>query len=147
MISGYTIQYTITDEQVDQLLTLSKKMWWSTDRTKEELITMLHHCIPFVMVENQTQQLVGFARVLTDKVRYAYIFDLMAEESLHGKGIGKSIMNAIFNHHQLSSIKYFDLTCTPEMAGYYRKFGFSENMDCVIAMRCKIGTNTTPLAT
>lgn len=135
MSSPYSIQHEMTYEQFDQLHRLIKTMWWSTDRTKEEIETMHKHCLPFAVIDNNTQRLIGFARVLTDEVRYAYIYDVMTEEPLRGKGIGKMIMQAILSHPKLMRVKYFELTCAPEMVEYYRKFGFSDNYETVIPMR------------
>jgi predicted GNAT family N-acyltransferase len=135
MTSTYYIQNEMTEEQLDQLHALVQKMWWSTDRTKEEMDIMLRRCLPFAVIDSSTQRLVGFARVLTDEIRYAYIYDVMTEESLRGKGIGKMIMQAILSHPHLSHVKYVELTCAPEMASYYEKYGFSENFENVVAMR------------
>lgn len=82
--------------------------------------------------------LVGFARVLTDELRYAYIYDVMAVEHLRGQGLGKLIMQHILSHPKLKNVKYFELTCVPEMVDYYKKFGFTEDYGKVVAMRlCK----------
>lgn len=137
LIEKYIIKNDMSDEQLDQLLTLTQQMWWSKDRTMQEINTMLKHCIPFAVIENNTQRLVAFARVLTDAVKYAYIYDVMAEENLRGRGIGKMIMNAILIHPALSCIKYFELTCAHDMVGYYKKFGFTDNLESVVAMRKK----------
>tara|TARA_R110000868_G_scaffold323854_1_gene584798 strand:- start:1057 stop:1461 length:405 start_codon:yes stop_codon:yes gene_type:complete len=125
----------MTGEQFDQLHKLMQKMWWSADRTKEEMKIMLQHCLPFVVIEDSTQHLVGFARVLTDGVRYAYIYDVMTEEHLRGIGIGKTIMSAVLAHHRFTRVKYFELTCAHDMVGYYKKFGFLEDLESVVAMR------------
>lgn len=135
MTNEYLIKNEMTAEQFDQLHALTQKMWWSTDRTREDMLTMLKHCLPFAVIDNNTQQLVGFARVLTDEIRYAYIYDVMTEESLRGKGIGNMIMHAILAHPKLSRVKYFELTCAPDMADYYKKFGFSDDYENVIPMR------------
>lgn len=131
----YTIQNVLTDKQIEQLHALTTQMWWSKNRTIDDIITMLKHCIPFALIDNNTQELVGFARVLTDEIRYAYIYDVMTKESLRCKGIGKMIMHAILVHPKLSRVKYFELTCAPDMTDYYKKFGFSDNYENVIPMR------------
>lgn len=135
MTDGYLIQNEMTAEQFDQLHKLALTMWWSADRTKEEFATMLKHCLPFVVIDVSSQKCVGFARVLTDEVRYAYIYDVMTEESLRGKGIGKLIMQTILSHPKLSRVKYFELTCKPEMRTYYNYFGFTDSLGNVVAMR------------
>jgi ribosomal protein S18 acetylase RimI-like enzyme len=135
LMGEYSIQNEMTAEQFDQLHALSQKMWWSADRTKEELSTMLKHCIPFAAVDTSSQRLVGFARVLTDGIRYGYIYDVMTEESLRGIGIGKMLMQTILTYPQLSHVKYLELTCAQDMVDYYKIFGFTNDFKNVVAMR------------
>ncbi|MCD6038696.1 MAG: family N-acetyltransferase [Gammaproteobacteria bacterium] len=125
----------LNETQLDELHALYKKMWWSTDRTKEEIAALLKNSIPFPLINHDTSELVGFARVLTDEFRYAYIYDVMTAEHLRSKGLGKLIMQHILSHPKLQNVKYFELTCVPEMADYYKKFGFTEDYGKVVAMR------------
>lgn len=135
MINRYSIQNAMTSEQLDQLYNLTQQMWWSVGRSKEDITTILKHCLPFALIDNSTQHLVGFARVLTDEIRYAYIYDVMIEKHIRNQGIGKMIMHAILSHPRLSRIKHFELTCAPEMTSYYNMFGFSNNFGNVVSMR------------
>lgn len=135
LVNKYVIYNELTSDQLDQLHVLMTKMWWCIDRTKDEITIMLKHCIPFAVIDTNTNRLVGFGRVLTDEIKYAYIYDVMTEESLRGIGIGKMIMNAILSHPELSRVKYFELTCAPDMVGYYEKFGFSRDYVGAIALR------------
>ncbi len=133
--SGFSIIRKLNSGHVDQLLALSKKMWWATDRSKEELALLLKNSLPFALIENGTQNLVGFARVLTDEVHFGYIYDVMLEEHLRGKGLGKMMINAILSHEKFARVKFFELTCAPDMTDYYASFGFSTDYGRVVAMR------------
>lgn len=125
----------LNEKQIDQLHELYQKMWWSIGRNKNDIFTLLKTCIPFAVIQNDTQNLIGFARVLTDEMRYAYIFDVMTYEEYRNQGIGKSLMKSILTHPQLAHVKYFELTCAPDMVTYYAQFGFSTDFEKVIAMR------------
>lgn len=138
MKNKYSIINELSDTHFAQALALSNKMWWSKDRTREEFATMMKHCIPFALIDNESQQLVGFARVMTDEVRYAYIYDVMVEENLRGNGLGKLIMSAILNYRVMSKIKYCELTCTQDMVSYYEQLGYKDNYDDVVAMRLSL---------
>ncbi len=65
--------------------------------------------------------------MLTDRFRYAFIFDVIVDKTFRGKGLGNKLIEAILAHPKLINIKRFELTCKPEMVGFYEKFGFSEN--------------------
>lgn len=135
MANKYSIINHLSDTHFSQALALSNKMWWSKDRTREEFATMMKHCIPFALIDNETQQLVGFARVMTDEVRYAYIYDVMVEEGLRGNGLGNLILLSIMSCMRLSKVKYFELTCTADMVNYYKVFGFKKDYENIMPMR------------
>ena len=122
----YSIIHELTSKQIGQLLELLKQVWWTKDRTEAEVVTMLKNSMSFGLI-NDTQDLIGYARVLTDEIKYAFIFDVMLAEHLRGNGLGKVLMEAIIAHPRLKNIKNFELTCAPDMVGFYERFGFSED--------------------
>lgn len=134
MNNRFMIVESLTSEQIDQLVMLFHKMWWSAERTKDQVLTLLDSCLAFGLIDEH-KKLIGFARVLTDRMRYAYIYDVMIEEELRSMGLGAMIMQHIINHPKLNNIKYVELTCAPEMENYYVKFGFKCDFGNVIAMR------------
>jgi predicted GNAT family N-acyltransferase len=123
----YSIIHELSSKQIDQLLGLFKQMWWTKGRTDGEVATMLKNSMSFGMVEQDSYDLVGYARVLTDEIKYAFIFDVMLAEHLRGRGLGKVLMDAIIAHPRLKNIKNFELTCAPDMVGFYERFGFRED--------------------
>src|SRR5947207_3356320 len=95
-------------KQVSQLHDLFKQMWWTKDRSMEEISTMLNLSMSFGVVESDTKDLIGYARVLTDEIKYAFIFDVMLVDYHRGKGIGKMVMDAIIAHPRLKNVKRFE---------------------------------------
>ena len=77
----------------------------------------------------------GFARVLTDYVFKAFIFDVIVAENRRGSGLGKTLVSLVLNHEKLRSVKQFELYCLPEMSGFYEQLGFSSDVDQVELMR------------
>ena len=134
-MKNFSISERLTPLQVQQLFELSQQMWWSQKRTMEEILTMLKNSLSFGLIENNTQKLIGYARVLTDEIKYAFIFDIMINDQYRSKGLSKIIMDAIFSHPKLKSVINFDLTCAPDMVNFYKKFNFSENFENVKVMR------------
>jgi predicted GNAT family N-acyltransferase len=137
-MKNFSIIHNLNTIQIAKLHTLYQKMWWSVGRTMEEISILLKNSISFGVIENDTQDLVGYARVLTDEIKYAFIFDVMTLEKYRGIGLGKMIMESIIDHPKLKNITRFELTCRPDMVPFYEKFGFSENYgDDVRPMRYK----------
>lgn len=71
---------------------------------------------------NQNKQ-IGYARVISDKTRFAYITDVYVEENFRKKGIGRKMINYILNHHELKDV-YQWLLITKDAHGVYSKVGF-----------------------
>lgn len=141
-MGNYSIIEQLNSGQIEQLSELFKQMWWARDRTKNEIVIMLKNSMSFGLIENETQNLVGYARALTDEIKYAFIFDVMTAEHLRGKGLGKMLMDAIITHPRLINVKNFELTCAPDMVAFYEKFGFNENYGWEVRpMRLTINKN------
>lgn len=66
---------------------------------------------------------VGYARVISDKTRFAFIMDVYVEENYRKQGIGQSMINYILNHDKLKDVYRWAL-CTDDAHGVYSKVGF-----------------------
>ncbi|HWR61702.1 MAG TPA: GNAT family N-acetyltransferase [Clostridia bacterium] len=66
---------------------------------------------------------VGYARVISDKTRFAYICDVMVEENYRRKGIGQMLVNHILANKELEDV-YQWLLITKDAHGVYKKSGF-----------------------
>jgi GNAT superfamily N-acetyltransferase len=67
---------------------------------------------------------IGYARVISDKTRFAYITDVYIEENFRKKGIGQKIINYILVHEELIDV-YQWLLITRDAHGVYNKVGFN----------------------
>jgi GNAT superfamily N-acetyltransferase len=66
---------------------------------------------------------VGFARVISDKTRFAYLTDVVIDDSFRKTGIASLIVDNIIKHNDLKDI-YQWLLVTKDAHGVYEKFGF-----------------------
>lgn len=108
--------------QKDQLLKLYQNEWWSLNRTKQDVDKILQGpSIIIGIVDKNTDTLAGFARILTDYFKYAYIYDVIVAKDYRNKGLGALIMNTVINHPKLLNIKNLELTCKKEMIKFYEK--------------------------
>jgi predicted GNAT family N-acyltransferase len=116
---------TLTDTQVDQLHELYQHEWWSRDRQASDIQKMLHNSdYIFGICESSSQRLMAFARVLSDRVYRAIVFDVIVAVDCRGMGLGYSLLEQIVSHPELSQIECIHLFCLPEMIPFYEKFGF-----------------------
>lgn len=95
---------------------------------------MLHHSDLIVAV-CERERLVAFARVLTDFVFKAVIFDVIVDEGYRSHGLGQLLMEQIVNHPSLQSVKHLELYCLADLMPFYERWGFSSNMGELRFMR------------
>jgi len=98
-----------------------KDIYWVAGRTIEEVQTTIDHSFCFgIYLEDQQ---IGFARVITDYVVFAYMMDVFIDEAHRGKGYSSILIEAMLNEPQLQSVKIWRLA-TRDAHYIYEKFGF-----------------------
>lgn len=102
---------------------LSKTSYWAKDRSKKDVIKSIENSICFTALDANENQ-VGFARVATDVVVFAWIMDVFVKEDHKGFGIGKLLIESILKHPTISSVNGIGLK-TFDAHGLYEKYGFS----------------------
>lgn len=116
----------LTPSQIQDLEQLYQLGWWSHQRTLKDIQKMLTHSdIIIGLVDDQTQKLIGFTRILTDYVYRATIWDVLVESSYQNQGLGKQLIHEILTHPDLQEVELFLLICLPEMVDFYNKLGFN----------------------
>lgn len=127
---------SLNDTQVRELHQLYQNEWWTKGRTLDDVRRMLEHSdYIFALCEAQTSHLVAFARVLTDRVFKAFIFDVVVAPSHRGHRLGAGIVERILQHPDLASVKHFELYCLPELVPFYERWGFSPEVGGIVFLR------------
>ncbi len=101
-----------------------KDIYWTAPRTIEEVQTVIENSFCFGIYLDGQQ--IGFARVITDYVVFAYVMDVFIDADYRGKGYSKQLMHYILNLEQLSEIKIWRLA-TKDAHGLYQQFGFKQH--------------------
>lgn len=126
----------IDEEHVQRLHDFYTREWWTSGRTLADVRAMLSgSSYVYAFCESDSSELAGFARVLTDGVFKAFIFDLIIEPAHRARGLGRKIMETILGDPRLSRVKHFELYCLTELEPYYERFGFSAEVGGVRLMR------------
>lgn len=67
---------------------------------------------------------VSYARVISDKTRFAYILDVYVDEKFRRNGLGQLMINSILKNDELKDV-YQWLLITKDAHGVYSKSGFN----------------------
>lgn len=133
---GLTQLETLTSGQVDDLHELYRNEWWTADRDRADLEPMVSNSDVIVAFgDDVTGELVAFARVLTDSVYKALVFDVIVAPDHRGTGLGDRLLSAVVDHPDLSGVESFELYCLEELVPFYERWGFSEDVGDVRLMR------------
>lgn len=98
-----------------------KDVYWAAGRTMQEVQTTIDASFCFGIFLDGKQ--VGFARVITDYVVFAYLMDVFITPEHRGKGYSSILIQAMMNEPQLQQVKIWRLA-TSDAHFLYEKFGF-----------------------
>ncbi len=131
----YNIIHNLSKSQVDDLHNLYQNEWWTKGRKKDDIDIMLKNSTVITALEDSSHRLIGFARVLTDYIYKAMIFDVVVDKRYRGSGLGEILIENILNLEELKNVKNFELYCLDEMTNFYKKYGFEKISDTLTFMR------------
>ena len=97
------------------------KSYWAEGIPLETVSRSIENSLCFGVYHND--ELVGFARVISDFVTFAYLGDVFILPLHRGKGLSKWLMEIIMFHPQLQGLRRFTLA-TRDAHGLYAQFGF-----------------------
>jgi len=100
-----------------------KDIYWAAGRTMQEVQTTINHSFCFGIFLDGRQ--IGFARVVTDYVVFAYLMDVFIDEAHRGKGYSSILIKAMMDEPELQQVKIWRLA-TSDAHFLYEKFGFNE---------------------
>ncbi len=106
-------------EFIYQFLT---KAYWSEGRTKAQVQLSIDHSDCFGLYLDGTQ--IGFARLISDRLVFAYLMDVFIDPEHRGHGYSKLLLSKLFNHPEYKQVKSWYLK-TLDANGLYTKFGFT----------------------
>jgi GNAT superfamily N-acetyltransferase len=97
--------------------------FWSTGIKIDEVKKGAANSALLIGVFYEDEQ-IGYARVISDKTRFAYILDVFVDERYRKKGVGQLMINNIIKHEDLKDV-YQWLLITKDAHGVYAKSGFT----------------------
>jgi GNAT superfamily N-acetyltransferase len=101
------------------------KAVWCPGITEKEINKGIRNSALGVGAYLEDQRQVGFLRVISDKVRFAYILDVIVTEEYQRKGIGQKMVQFAMAHRELRDV-YHWLLATRDAHGVYEKCGFQK---------------------
>ncbi len=101
---------------------LTEESYWAKERTREQTERAIKNSLPFGVYKGEN--LIGFARVVTDYATFAYLGDVFILSEFRGRGLSKWLMETILEHPELQNFRRWILA-TKDAHELYEKFGFT----------------------
>ncbi len=98
-----------------------KQVSWLAPKTQEEVQTVIDASFCFGIYLEDKQ--IGFCRVITDYVVFAYVMDVFIAAEQRGKGYASKLIQAMLLDPKLKDVKLWRLA-TSDAHFLYKKFGF-----------------------
>jgi len=119
-------EYKFSDNKslilIDKVCELLGNSYWANNRKKEITIKAIENslCIGIYLKE----EMVGFARIVTDYATMYWLCDVIIDEKHRKNGLGRKLIEVITNMKELDGM--FGLLATRDAHGLYEKYGFKK---------------------
>ncbi|PTY36052.1 GNAT family N-acetyltransferase [Saccharospirillum sp. MSK14-1] len=95
--------------------------YWSPGIERERVARAIAHSLCWGMYSDGQQ--IGFARVTTDQVHFAYLADVFIVPQAQRQGLGQQLIEAVLADERLQGLRRFMLA-TSTASSLYERYGF-----------------------
>lgn len=119
----FTISTDNSRQQVERIHAYLHRSYWA-EHIPLELVKRAIDASLCCGIFHQGEQ-VAFARLVTDRVTFAYLCDVYVLEPYQGQGLGSWLLETVVAHPDLQGLRRLVLV-TRDAHSLYAKFGFTE---------------------
>ncbi len=96
--------------------------YWARGRTYNQVRQSIASSLCFGLYDGDGQ--IGFARVITDYATSAHLVDVFVIDAHRAKGLGKWLIETVFDHPSVRDIRKWTLA-TSDAHALYARYGFT----------------------
>ncbi len=123
--AGFTIATDPAATDLDLVCGFLADSYWAKGLPREVLERSISEALAYNLIEDSSGQQVGFARVITDHARFAYLSDLFVLDAYRGRGLGKWLAQTVMDDPRLATVRGWMLA-TDDAHGLYRQLGWQD---------------------
>ena len=131
-MNEFRVTTNIEEMDFEKIYRFISNSYWAKGIPKKIMIKAIENSLSFAVI-NTNNQLIGFARMITDRATFAYLADVFIEKEYRGLGLSRFLVSAIISHSELQGLRRVMLA-TKDAHGLYEKFGFEriENQEMLM---------------
>ena len=118
---GYEISTDAARLDRDAVWEFLRTSYWASGLPRTVVDRSIDHALAFGLYSPSGDQ-VGFARVVTDRARFAWLSDVFVLDEHRGRGLGAWLVETVLSHPDLNRTRV--MLGTKDAHGLYERFGF-----------------------
>ncbi len=118
---GYLISTDPAKLDREAIWRFLRTSYWSPGIERDVVERGIENSLAFGLYGPGGEQ-AGFARVVTDRARFAWLADVFVLDAHRGRGLGVWLVETIVGHPELQGLKF--VLATADAHGLYERFGF-----------------------
>lgn len=118
---GYLLTTDAERVDLDVVWGFLRHSYWSPGIERDVVARGIANSIAFSVFDATGGQ-AAFARVVTDRSRFAWLADVFVLEAHRGRGLGVWLVETVVTHPDLASLRI--VLATADAHGLYERFGF-----------------------
>jgi GNAT superfamily N-acetyltransferase len=122
-----SITYSFEREKLqrDRIYDYLSNSYWSPNIRRALVERAIDNSLCIGAYDDETDLQIGFARLVTDYGRFAYLCDVYVLDGYQGQGIGRALCQALMDHDSVKTVGHWTLA-TKDAHGVYAKLGFCQ---------------------
>lgn len=117
-----TLSYDWDESDLDLIHSELASTYWCEGIPRETVARAMRGSLNFLLREDG--ELVGYARVISDRATFAYLCDVFVLEARRGCGLGDWLIAQVIAHPELQGLRRFTLF-TRDAHSLYARHGFA----------------------
>ena len=132
-MEGYQLSFDKTDLQFERIFEYLSNSYWSPNIRRDVVERQIANSLCIGAYDKNGIQ-IGFARLVTDYGRFAYLADVYVLEEHQGKGIAQAMVQSLMDHDDVKTVGHWTLA-TKDAHSLYAKLGFEQAGERYMMMR------------
>lgn len=112
-----------SEVDLDLIHGLISRSYWAEGMPRALLARAMRGSLNFLLRLDGSDELVGYARVVSDRATFAYLCDVFVLEAWRGRGLGDWLIGQVVAHPELQGLRRFTLF-TRDAHALYERHGF-----------------------
>jgi predicted GNAT family N-acyltransferase len=127
--------YSLSEVQIESLIELYKDHFWCSDRKIDDIKIMLKNSNIVALVNTENNEIIAFARFLSDHVYRAMLYDVIVSKKYRGLGFGRQILDAVIKDEKIKNVERIELYSRDYNVKFYEKLGYENVTEGLNLMR------------